>query len=155
MAAKPLNSCFLIRASLPDPRQFIIHPKKNFILQNYVCYVCLPPNTTPRGWFGCFGPPSIVATNVPAAWPVSGQLPCGTPSKLYHVSLVTTESPCARQHLTAGKAILIFRINKLCRSNNELRPTYLAQFMYIDTFPRLHLSSSLSFEIRNDLVRKC
>ncbi|KAE9382010.1 hypothetical protein N431DRAFT_321278 [Stipitochalara longipes BDJ] len=36
-----------------------------------------PPSTTPGGWFGCFGPPSIVATNVPVAWPVSGQLPCG------------------------------------------------------------------------------
>ncbi|KAF4635748.1 hypothetical protein G7Y89_g2341 [Cudoniella acicularis] len=36
-----------------------------------------PPSSTPGGWYGCFGPPTIVTPNVPIAWPVLGQVPCG------------------------------------------------------------------------------
>lgn len=35
-----------------------------------------PPQSTPGGWYGCFGPPKYSHSAGPYAFPVSGQLPC-------------------------------------------------------------------------------
>ncbi|KAL2068135.1 hypothetical protein VTL71DRAFT_16233 [Oculimacula yallundae] len=36
-----------------------------------------PPTSTPGGWYGCFGPPTIKAPDIAYAWQTLGTVPCG------------------------------------------------------------------------------